>query len=309
MDFLSIKEKGRKIEKYCGTEFNSYTSTTYKVILKFKSNKKRNSIGFSCQYSLIILNGGSTSEIVSKAENAYSSGTCKSGQTGSCGCSTTDIKDSDYGEKVIGNIRLVATTGIPNHKFETDAENPNPNKACKHEVYMAVPKDPVKGSTYREYGMGPVGIALSGGFIYNHLASPQGDTAVDRERDSFDSCNGHSDPHCRYHYHMIPVCINNGKNCSNVGYMKDGFPVRSFCSHPNDSSRSLKSCYKLNGSGNGSHKNHYSFDKDDLDNGLCDLDEANGYDFSDGYAYVFTENYPFVMAGYFGTQAANICGI
>ena len=40
----------------------------------------------------------------------------------------------------------------------------------------------------------------------------------------------------------------------------------------------------------------------------CDLDRANGFSFPDGkYGYIFSENYPFIMPGYRGTQVAAIC--
>lgn len=43
----------------------------------------------------------------------------------------------------------------------------------------------------------------------------------------------------------------------------------------------------------------------------CQLDEANGYQFEDerGYGYVFSENYPFVMRGFMGSDIADICEV
>ena len=42
----------------------------------------------------------------------------------------------------------------------------------------------------------------------------------------------------------------------------------------------------------------------------CQLDEANGYTFSDGsYGYIFSENYPFIMPGYKGTQVTQMCSL
>ena len=180
---------------------------------------------------------------------------------------------------------------------------------------MAVPLNPTKSNTYTEYGMGPVGIAFTGAFFYNHLSTPQGSTAVFNEKPSFDTCNGHSDRNCRYHYHMWPKCFNNGANCSHVGYMLDGFPVYTRCFNSNNS-KFLKSCYFDNGNGDGSHKSHYSFSETNYQNGNCDLDKANGYTFTSptpngyvGYAYIFTDDYPFIMSGYYGSQTARLCYI
>ena len=39
---------------------------------------------------------------------------------------------------------------------------------------------------------------VTGGFIFNHLASPGGNLAVPGEEQSFDSCRGHSEPSCRF---------------------------------------------------------------------------------------------------------------
>ena len=39
----------------------------------------------------------------------------------------------------------------------------------------------------------------------------------------------------------------------------------------------------------------------------CHLDEANGYDFPDGYAYLVTETYPWVPNGFMGSEKTTIC--
>ena len=62
----------------------------------------------------------------------------------------------------------------------------------------------------------------------------------------------------------------------------------------------------------GSSTWHYEFNRARFQSGGCDLDEANGYTFPaadwqgthgiGGYGYVFSEDYPFIMPGYFGTE-------
>ena len=62
----------------------------------------------------------------------------------------------------------------------------------------------------------------------------------------------------------------------------------------------------------GGSTSHYDFNRDRFESGDCDLDEANGYTFPaadwqgtrgiGGYGYVFSEDYPFIMPGYFGTE-------
>ena len=40
----------------------------------------------------------------------------------------------------------------------------------------------------------------------------------------------------------------------------------------------------------------------------CELDRANGFTFPDGsYGYIFSDNYPFIMPGYRGTELAPLC--
>ena len=125
--------------------------------------------------------------------------------------------------------------GIPNHNYESDATNPNPNSACEQRVVMNLPISPNKGS-YQVSNMGPVGLSVSGGFIFNHLSNQMGDLAVPNEGPSLDSCMGHSERTCRYHYHdvnsggschkIVPTNTTlSGAACSLVGWMLDGFPL------------------------------------------------------------------------------------
>ena len=47
--------------------------------------------------------------------------------------------------------------------------------------------------------MGPVGIAVSGAYFYNHKsAERQCNVAALVEAPTFDPCDGHADPSCRY---------------------------------------------------------------------------------------------------------------
>lgn len=234
---------------------------------------------------------------------------------GSRQCSTSQGQcgkglPSFYKEEVITingqQKRLVVTNGIPSHKyhdFSGTNRTQNPNEACRTPSYMVLPLNPSKGS-FRESSLGPVGVATSGAFFYNHKDGPGGGVAVVREGDSFDNCNGHADPQCRYHYHKAPVCMKN--DCQLVGYLLDGFPVYGLCSR---NGRQLRSCYKKKSGKTGHYTSDYSFQQ----GSDCDLDRANGFTFSDGsYGYIFTENYPFIMPGYMGNDpdmASNMCSL
>lgn len=88
---------------------------------------------------------------------------------------------------------------------------------------------------------------MSGAFIYNHLsASRECNIAAITEKATFDTCDGHADPGCRYHYHKAPVCIPGFHKCGLLGYQNDGFPVHGKCNaFINGQPVEMKSCYRL----------------------------------------------------------------
>jgi len=79
-----------------------------------------------------------------------------------------------------------------------------------------------------------------------------------------------------------------------------------------DNSRYLTSCYKLVGTGGESTSDYEFIPGED-----CDLDEANGFDFTGkgmfdnegneltGYAYLASESYPYVMPYLYGSTNCN----
>ena len=125
---------------------------------------------------------------------------------------------------------------------------------------MVLPVSPSVGS-YQDSALGPVGqyqyhvrhslmrysymmwsvqgIATSGAFFYNHKDG-NNQVAASTEGETFDTCMGHADPMCRYHYHKAPVCI--PSSCSVIGYLRDGVPVYGIC---DVEGQRLKSCYRL----------------------------------------------------------------
>jgi len=221
---------------------------------------------------------------------------------GQCGKGLSSI----YHEEVINvngqQKRLVVTNGIPSHvyhDFSGTNRRQNPNEACRTPTYMVLPLNPENGG-FTESSLGPVGIASSGAFFYNHKDGQNQVAAISEER-SFDNCNGHADPMCRYHYHKAPVCMSS--SCSLVGYLRDGFPVYGICDL---NGKRLKSCYRLSPGASGLHTSDYTF----TPGSDCDLDQANGYTFPGGnYGYIFTENYPFIMPGFMGTQITDLCSL
>jgi len=213
---------------------------------------------------------------------------------------------SFYKEITKGDKLIVVTSGVPNHPHVPR----NPNEACETWGYYEMPLKPTKGTTFNEHPMGPVGSAISGAYLFNHVSNPTGvdDVAAISEASSFDDCKGHAERTGQYHYHEAPVCIPGYNTCAKMGYISDGFAVYGL--NCKDSSGAvLKSCYKLK-SGQDNNKDDtssYSYEK----TADCHLDMANGYDFGGekGYAYVFSVDYPFIMAGYYGTTVAPRCSL
>jgi len=175
---------------------------------------------------------------------------------------------------------------------------------------MVLPKALSLSASYPTSTLGPVGILNTGGFLYKYLDGTAGtpnDAAVFRFP-SLDTCNGHPDQACRYHYHKNPEnCIAGNDACTLVGYLGDGFPIYSYCTI---NGTQLRSCYSQTAGTTGYSTSDYTFNTTAQSFGLCHLDRGNGYCFNASrgvlvgsgcfYGYVLSPNYPFVMPAYHG---------
>ena len=131
--------------------------------------------------------------------------------------------------------------------------------------------------------MGTIGILKTGAAVYNHKSNGNGVNDVanheDNEKPSLDNCAGHASGDCIYHYHeisMTDVCAfdETFNHCEWIGTMFDGFRLYSHCKKTDG--KYLLSCYKMTGTG-GESTSDFVFDTTGKD---CDLDIANGYDFT-----------------------------
>ena len=224
--------------------------------------------------------------------------------------------ESKYQEFSNNTHITILTNAVPNHPYHVDRTKPNPNNVCEDKRRLTIPRNPKVNDQYTkpiETELGPIGILKTGAFLYNHLAHGNGTIAnhADTEKESFDSCHGHADPNCHYHYHEISKshacaydCV--WDECEHIGYMRDGFKIYSHC---RKGAGFLKSCYRLIDGEKGTDMAHYEY-RPNVD---CDLDEANGFDFTNrgytdhlnnvitGYAYIASETFPYVMPKYAGT--------
>ena len=81
---------------------------------------------------------------------------------------------------------------------------------------MTLPLKPTKLTKAEPTSMGVIGFAKNGGFIYNHMSALGGvdNVAYIQEAATLDTCGGHSDGSCTYHFHSFNThddCTADGK--------------------------------------------------------------------------------------------------
>jgi len=269
---------------------------------------------------------GTSSEIIERVKEYIDSDTCDRPRSSSrCGDTTTTF----YNEFYYKNYRVIVTSQIPDHKAETDQLMRNPNERCESWQFAKLPINPSKGPTADDAGLGPIGLAVTGGVFFNDQA--MGDNlAMFAESRTLDSCFGHSNMFGTYHYHSNINCTDAGAAtgandpsvCKHIGHLRDGVPVYGFCN--NSTGHTMTSCYKLvNGavtttvdhvSGTyaniGQTRADYEFDRDAWKSGACNLDEGSGaiHPTTGQYSYFMTTEYPWTPIKYFGDHGvAQLC--
>ena len=84
---------------------------------------------------------------------------------------------------------------------------------------LTIPANPEKAASSSATGLGPIGIAVSGGMIYNDQEGPN--IPLDEAAVSLDYNGAHTGPQS-YHYHLEPIAWS--EDDSNlIGVMSDGF--------------------------------------------------------------------------------------
>ena len=128
-----------------------------------------------------------------------------------------------------GNTVTLVADSQPDHKSNYFASAdacytaykttyPNPNSISAQTLSMTIPLAPT--TTGSAMGLGVVGAAINGVYIYDNVAAPGDD--IFREAGSFDQCQGHPSQGGKYHYHSEPYSISS--NDSNlIGIMRDGY--------------------------------------------------------------------------------------
>lgn len=131
-------------------------------------------------------------------------------------------KDS---RKIIGNNLPNHATGIFPISANDDAfaYDRNPNRINEQILGLTLPVAPKTAARASCLGMGPIGVLLSGSWLFNAL-DEGGRDAVAHEIQ--DACDGHPEQRGAYHYHNVSSCVLKQTNGSGlVGYALDGFGI------------------------------------------------------------------------------------
>ena len=132
-----------------------------------------------------------------------------------------------------GGQRTVVGNDLPRHASGTYPVSPlddayqydrNPNSITAQTLNWSLPAVPQEAASASCVGLGPVGIMLTGAYVFNGLDA-LGRDAVAHEIQ--DRCQGHPERSGAYHYHSLSLCAEDpGEEHSTlVGYALDGFGI------------------------------------------------------------------------------------
>lgn len=132
-----------------------------------------------------------------------------------------------------GDTRKITGNALPSHptaifpKSKSDPTwqySPNPHPVLAQTVLRELPATPEVAAKASCVPLGPIGISLTGGLLFNALDA-NGQDAVAHEIQ--DSCQGHPTRNGAYHYHNLTTCLEdkNTGHSALTGYAFDGFGV------------------------------------------------------------------------------------
>ncbi|HRA20026.1 MAG TPA: YHYH protein, partial [Anaerolineae bacterium] len=132
-----------------------------------------------------------------------------------------------------GAVRTVTGNDLPRHATGTYPVSPqddayqydrNPNRIAAQTVSWSLPAVPEEAASASCVGLGPVGVMLTGAYVFNGLDA-LGRDAVAHEIQ--DSCQGHPERNGSYHYHSLSLCAEDAGDGHSalVGYALDGFGI------------------------------------------------------------------------------------
>jgi len=187
---------------------------------------------------------------------------------------TTLVSGNDLPDHATGVFPIAATD--PAHQYDQ-----NPNHIGAQDLALALPANPTVAATPSCLNEGPIGVLLTGAYLYDGLDALGRDALAHEIQDR---CQGHPDISSSYHYHTLTTCLADpGTGHSNLlGFALDGFGI-----------------YGNRGVDGGALTNA------DLDacHGHTHVIEWNGQSLS-MYHYHATYEYPYSLGCYRGTPIA-----
>ncbi len=134
-----------------------------------------------------------------------------------------------------GDSRIITGNGLPDHPTGNYPISPgdraylydhNPNHISAQTVNLNLPANPTLASQPSCLTLGPIGIMLTGSYLFDALDAGGRDAVAHEVQDS---CQGHPQQDGTYHYHSLTSCVPdqvdaNG-NSPLVGYALDGFGI------------------------------------------------------------------------------------
>ncbi|MEZ6090631.1 MAG: YHYH protein [Pirellulaceae bacterium] len=243
-------------------------------------------------------------------------------------------QESEVSIEVVGDLRVITSNGIPDHKTGAFPNRGNPNRIAAQAHVYRIPAQPTIAEQVTPL-QGAFGVAINGvpwdpgaaeyydgepGWRYEPLSG-----AIDL---GIDFSHAHVQPNGKYHYHGLPtglldsVKLDPSKHSPLIGWAADGFPIYAMYGYsdpkdPDSEIVQLTSSFELkkgerpggdapDGEYDGTFVADYQYVA-----GSGDLDECNGREtitpeFPDGtYAYFLTENWPVVPRAFRGTPSSD----
>ena len=205
-----------------------------------------------------------------------------------------------------GTEVIIQTNNVPTFEFVSTT----PNGLVAQDFTYTIPQTPVQADTVSDLPLlGATAVTVSGVAIYGPNEGGNLDFGDPYLDELLDYCNGHTGPAGEYHFHASPKCLfaeYEGQVGLVVGYALDGYPILApyLCE---DASCSTKT--EVESSWQETNRDvTAAWDRHSYVEGLTELDQCNGMEFSDGsYVYFATDNFPYFM-GCYRSEVSNANG-
>ncbi len=212
----------------------------------------------------------------------------------------------------------VESNGIPN--FELPPENTWPNVTAEIDATYTFPRFPKAASSVSPVPLqDAIGVTVIGMPIFgpteagiHNYKDPNLDDMI------YLYCGGHPSGQGQFHFHAIPTCLTRTVGTETflvLGYAWDGYPILAHhdcaggecgpSAYYTSSWQRIEAYFDAEGRPDYTDTTEGSWDIHEYVEGSGDLDECNGGDFGDGYAYHVTDTFPYFLGCYHGTPTSN----